>query len=637
MMRRTLFTIFLAACLLALASPLRAQLSNDYRLANQLMQQEKYEQAYRILSDLLKEHPGVYALYDRALDCLVNLKRYDEAIALSEQQLRQGYNPMQTSVRLGEIYHLSGDTTKAFQLWDRTLNQYSDNLQTYLMLGQTMQQRRAYDRAVKVYEQARSRFNSELFVNDLATAYLQAGQYDKAIGTLLSLVASHPQRLSFVQRILSRFNDDELYDTAILEVDDFLQNHAYTEAGYDELQQLQIWLLLEKQLYPRAVASARSYESRTPRTTYLLFNLGNRLQSLQEYELAAEAFNYYSSRPESPLHNRATEALGHTYAQWADYLHDYNLSYADRQNELYGKAFTTLKDLIDASPAYEHADRVLTTLTELSLDHLHDIAQARNYYRTLIDHDEARPAEREYLDGRIKLYEKDYARARIAFTRSNKQARLGELAEKSRYYLSLTDFYAGDFEYATLQLKALERQNTSYFANDAVKLRVWIQEGIEADSTGGLLRPFADAVEAFNRGAVDTALADLHPVFEGLRHPLRDDALLLLSEQSEHLGLPLLYAALSQYLAQGIHSPLRERLLWEKARIADRWRAQPGQSDTTANASNRYRALSLEKTPVPTANEEVLKLYQQVILEYPTGFYAAFARNRIRELQKQQT
>lgn len=67
-------------------------------------------------------------------------------------------------------------------------------------------------------------------------------------------------------------------------------------------------------------------------------------------------------------------------------------------------------------------------------------------------------AQADYLDGRIYLHDGAYTQARVSFTRANRKAGTGELAEKSRYFLALTDFYAGDFEFATIQLKTLGRK-----------------------------------------------------------------------------------------------------------------------------------------------------------------------------------
>ncbi|MDX1618177.1 MAG: hypothetical protein R3224_05290, partial [Balneolaceae bacterium] len=250
-----------------------------------------------------------------------------------------------------------------------------------------------------------------------------------------------------------------------------------------------------------------------------------------------------------------------------------------------------------------------------------------------------------YVEGRIKLYEGEYARARIAFTKSNRQERIGDLAEKTRYYLALTDFYAGDYEFAKIQLNALERQNTSYFANDAVQLRIWIQKGLNADTTGSMLEPFAEAVELFNQGKDDEAVKTIAPIVSGeVYHPMMDEALLTLSNNITPKITYFTYAALSDYLDRwGQVSALRERLMWEKARIADQIVTGnvevegPSAEGSSTQPGEPPEGSAGASVALPATPSDVVMLYENILLEYPEGFYATFARNRIQELDKPQT
>src|SRR5690606_5847661 len=118
---------------------------------------------------------------------------------------------------------------------------------------------------------------------------------------------------------------------------------------------------------------------------------------------------------------------------------------------------------------------------------------AENAAMKLMEIENMRDApEAAYLQGRIHIAKQEFPLARVSLTKANKLANIGELAEKTRYFLALTDFYAGDYEFAEIQLKALGRQNTSFYANDALELRLWLQEGNIGDSTFAELHAFAD-------------------------------------------------------------------------------------------------------------------------------------------------
>jgi len=646
MKQRPIIRVMLLACFLTagLSQELQAQFDSDYHVGNQLFQRQQYEEAYQVFKRLHNENPETFLFLEKATECLINLKRYEEAIELSEEAISGSTYPGLASNRLGKIYHVKGDTARAFEIWENTLQKYGDNFQIYLSVARTMSDRRAFQRSVKVYEAARRQFSSStLLATELANTYMQAGMYEKAVKEYLSLVEREPERIDYVQRSLLRYGDEFLHDTAILEIDEFMDELSLGHPSYRSLHQLQLWLLLERKLYRRALATAREYEEKTSQATFTLFGLGTKLLSEREFELAEEAYRYYIDENIIAAKYQSMEKLSEVYSEWADYLSDYNLSHAERREELYQEAFEVLRELQIEAPFYDQMGQVLIRQAELAIDYLDNVELAKNYLDALrTRNNESVAAQQFYVEGRIRLYEGDYARARIAFTKSNKQERIGDLAEKTRYYLALTDFYAGDYEFAKIQLNALERQNTSYYANDAVQLRIWIQKGLNADTTGSMLDPFAESVELFNQGKDEEAVKTIAPIVSGTAyHPMMDEALLILSRNITPGLTYFTYTALSDYLERwGQVSALRERLMWELARIADEIvtgdvQVQSPEDSSGGGEGDLYSGSG--KVALPTSNSEVVALYEAILLEFPDGFYASYARNRIQELDKPQT
>lgn len=648
----TFVILLLFGALSADVVPAQAQNDNTYFIANQMLQRQQYQQAFELFKKLHEQNPANFLFLEKATESLVNLKRYDEAIEITQKATRQQYYPARAGVRLGEIYHIRGDTTKAFTIWDEVRKENAQNIEIYLSLARAMRDRRAFGRAIETYKDAAKLFsNSTVLSGELANTYMLAGNYEESIREYLQLIKENPDRINYVQSTLLRFDDDYLYDIAILEIGDFLEELPRSHPSHRDLHQLEIWLLLERELYERALATAKSYEESQSQTTYSLYGLGAKLLSERQFELAEQAYRYYVDKNISAAKFQSLEELGTVYIAWANYLSDFNLSGTKKIDSLYNRAYQTLATLRNKAPGYRNSGRVLITQSELALDYLHEPAKAGRYLAQLERQaDSSNLAQRNYIQGRIYLYKKNYDRARIAFTKSNKQVRIGKLAEKTRYYLALTDFYAGDYEFAKIQLNALERQTTSYFANNAVQLRVWIQEGLQADSTGAMIRPFAKAVEHLSQGEFDSAMVQLEPVIKpGAFHPLADEALLELSSNLNEDAIPDIYRLISGFLSySGRFSPLKERLMWEKARIADlvvtnnsislppKYGTQ--EPDTLSAEEKFLRGRPANKTVIlPSTTQQVIAFYEEILLEYPQGFYAGFARNRIEELQKIQT
>lgn len=627
-----------------------AQIDDDYFTADRLLRQQEYEQAAEMFFDLHQQHPDTYIFLNKLTEALISIKKYDEAISITQKAIDRGTFRTQARIRLGEIYHVSGDSGQAFSVWDQVLEKNSGSRQVYLNVARAMKERRAYEQAIEVYKDAQNLSpGSNIISSELAEVYLKAADYENAVREYLKMVNNSPDRMSYVQRRLIRFHNDDIYDVAILEISDFLDDLPMSHPSYRNLQELEIWLLMERKLYKRALVTAKNFEIRSSEVNYTLYNLGSQLLAENQFELAEEAYSHYIDAGVALLENRSKEELAKVYIKWAEYFEDYNLDLSPKHQELYEKAFSTLQSLRQENPYYRRMDEVLIMLTELSLDVLHEPKKAAAYLdelRSIPSDDPRKIAQEAYIEGRLHLYNEDYTRARISFSKSNSQERIGNLAEKTRYYMALSDFFAGDYEFAKIQLNALERQNTSYFANNAVQLRLWIQNGLRADSTGAALKPFAEAVEHFSRGEDQLGINILKTLFEEDRYnPLMDEALLELTTHRDNENALFIYRALTTFIKQqGFASPLYERLLWEKARLADQFvtneeidllLSSEADSDTLTSRGEQF----FKETTnfIPSSIEELVPLYEEILLNFPNGFYSTYARDRIQELQRIQT
>jgi len=631
--------IFISAMMLC-PQAVYAQQNESYFKADQLLSEQKFEQAAKHFEQLYNREPNRYLYFSKLTESLINLKEYEKAIAITEQAVKDGRHRPQAKIRLGELYHISGDIDHALKIWNDILKDYPNNQQIYLNVARTVSDRKEYDKAIEIYEELKSSSGqSNLISSELGETYMQAGHYELAIREFLGLVQQNPERLAYVQRRLMRFRDDYIYDVAILEISDFLDELSPSHPSYNNLQQLEIWLLMERNLFQRAVATAKNFEQQSSTLTYSLYNIGSKLLAEQKFELAEQAYLYYIDNNIASLANRSREELANVYIQWAKYLKNNNLDLSAEPSSLYQKAFSTLNSLWNNSPDYQRIDQILTTLSELSLDVLHAPDKAEQYLAELqnLYTGVRQEAQQAYIKGRLHLYNKEYTRARLSFSKSNKQERIGDLAEKNRYYLALTDFFANDYEFAKIQLNALERQTTSDYANDAVQLRLWIQKGLHADSTGSKLNPFAKLIEHLTRGEQKQSIAILKNLFQKDRYnPLLGYGLLELTTEKNKQNAVFIYRAITTYLeTQGDYSTLQEQLLWAKTRMADQLVTNTdinlGQLQSKENQTEIFGDEHIE---IPKTVDQLLPLYEELLLQFPNGFYATFARDRIQELEK---
>ncbi|HKJ44321.1 MAG TPA: tetratricopeptide repeat protein [Balneolales bacterium] len=647
--------VCLIGILLSYTSEAQAQIGQQYQLADQFMQEGKYEKAYNILSDLLEKFPNSYPVYDHAITCLIHLKKYNQAISITKKHLGKNYKNVVMAVRLGKIYHMAGDTARAFKVWHQTLQQNDKQVQTYRYLAETMQQSREYDEATRIYKTARKRFNNpQLFLYEMAVNYLQAGKNEEAIDEFLHLIKTDNSRLEFVEQQLRRYNDEYIYNSAIQATENADQRFSTDKSYQISLKRLLVWLYLQTGKDRLALNTAKKLEAMVKSGNYPVFDVAEKLKSNNKFKLASEAFSYYSQKQNHPLTARSLEEDARLDIRWAQYLNDYNIDFSNRIDSLYHQAFQTIHHITQHYPGYQRMPQILTLEAELALNHIKDLKAAQKYVAQLQNTPQNKNSQKlvNYLKGRILLTEGNFNRARIYLTRSNKAAHSGPLADKTRYYLSLTDFYAGDYDFANIQIRTLEKVHTSLYANDALQLRIWIQDGKNRDSTYTELNSFAKAQFLVAQGQVNQALDTLYKyVLVPSYHPLKDDMVLYSVKllRDEHPLTAFLVA--DKYLENEYYrGPLKERLLWERAQLASRIHSnkslqkkllksdyKPELPEYILQKKRDFFNDKVKKRLISTTREgkDVISLYEQIIIHYPRGFYAEFARNQIRQIQQE--
>ncbi|MFO8029429.1 MAG: tetratricopeptide repeat protein [Cyclonatronaceae bacterium] len=651
---RIIFTLIFVLCITF--TPLSAQTgAGEYSLGNELLRQGNFEEAYEIFERMMAENPRSYAIFERATTALINLKRYDEAIRITRERLQRRGDDINTRVKLGEILDIANNRQEALETWHEVLERNSQNIQAYRRVAETMNQRRLFREAIKVYERARNEFSdTNLFTFEIANNYLAVADFEPAVEELLDIIGQDNRRVSLVQRQLLNYDERALYDTAILLTEERLGRHTSGSEIDLALRDFLVWLTMERGLYRRALAAARNLEHHSSNQYHAMFRTGRELRNRSEFELAEQAFQYYLDLETHPLQARSHEELSRTYQRWAGHLVDRNLDFDGTADSLYRKAFFTIEQLTDNYPRYDRMMEVLVIQSELALDHLKEPDRAATYHQKMerIARDDSDKALMHLVDGRLKLFEGAFSMARVSFNRSNRLAESGETADMSRFFLGLGDFYNSDFTYARLQLRALERQQHSWYANNALNLRFIIQEGYDEDGNNQDIRRYANALYLFDTGRYLESVRLLADVTdEPASGPLQGESMLLLTRALRKLHPGLAFQVVDRHVHRSsVRNNAGERLLWERARLGEvMYLMQQGEAPDEDSGSN-YRSVlpahlvelhegltGPEGYRAPLINaDSVIVFYEDLLMHYPGGFYSHIVRERIRELEQEQ-
>ena len=605
----------LAVLILLLSTPVFAQsqtISNRGRLeiALKLIQEQRCDDALPILERLHHNETNNFIYFDRLIECKIELKKYDQALERVQKYKKNGSNKALTGVLEGEIQFFMGNKELAFDLWNENLKTHPKMLQLYINTARTMVNRKAFEQALLVYKKAQINFkNPMLFNSEIPMVHMQAGNYDEAVKSWLTLIKNSPNQANGFQRILIRYNDPLLYDISIIELEEILSNLQPDEVLYSTFYELQIWLLMETNLFERAFDTALRYEENTPALTYSLYSVGNQLLQNKEYEKALNSFQYYSDIGYNEIRWQSLERQAEVWLSWVKYLEDYDLIPVSDRTYYTEQARELLNLILSEAPNYQNSTNVYLRLAELYLDFDKDLVQAQKIIQRLERLTENYSEELNYLKGRLAITNESFTEARLLLTRSNRSAKVGEMAEKTRYYLALSDFYSQDYEFSGIQLKSLGRQYTSYYANNALELRLWLQTITAMDSTAQFNVSFPKAMLEELKGNNTKAKAMLWEIARNQSNPFSGYAFKIL--YSLGADLEEYVTALNDYLVNEKSTPLRENLMWLRAQAAFYFSAQDSSS---------------------LSSDTLYSYYEELILSFPSGFYSPLARKVINEL-----
>lgn len=595
------------------ASPTRAQTADStqlkrFQMADSYVRAGKFERAIALLEDLYAESPDNLSFFRKLKEAYESVKRYDDAIQLVEDRIDGSPTPGLLSEK-ARLLHQQGNRKKASQVWDRALSLAPNRAETYRTVYQTLLDIRRFKKAIDVLTQGREALDRPAaFRTELAYLYGLSGQHEEAMREYVALLANSPQRLAFVRNRLQTFVEQGEGTEASIEVLRTAVEEAPLNSAY---RHLLAWLYMEQRDYAAAFDVYRAIDRLEEAQGRVLVRFARKAMDAQKYAVATEAYETVLDRHSgSDVAPRAQQALGDVYRQWAQAAPD--SATVAQDSVRYEQARQAYQTFLQTYPGNQRYPQVLLRLGTLELDVYRDLAQAESTLKQLVTDHAGTPAaaEGQYHLARIALFRNDLERARLLFTRLANNAQNSDLANKARFELARLQFYQGDFESALARTKAISQNTATDVANNAIELKVLLQENRGPDSLDTALRTYARARLSDRQHRYETALAALDSLIQNHpRHSLVDDA--RFRRAQVHLARHDTSAALSAFRAlpkQHPRSPFADRSLFRIGTL-------------------------LEARGQRTAAVDV---YNRLLSNYPASLRAGKARSRLRTLLRTQ-
>ncbi len=451
---------------------------------NQLMLAESYEQkgdltkAVEILETLNKKDPGNIQYFNKLNTLYLQLKKYDESIKIINSRILLTPQDISLYGMLGSTYYTSGDRTKAYQVWDDTIDKFKTNQMTLRIISNFVIDRRDFEKAIEYLNRGKeSSQDPFLYSYDLGELYQITMRYREAASEYCDLIKANPSQYQQIEnKILSYSNKPNALDETIDVVEKY-------ESDNISFSYLLARLYIEKKNYDSAFDIYKQIDKKQNTKGSDLFSFGEFVYRDGEYKTASEVYKFlidnYKDEQNTPL-----AKLGYAKTQEALFIQHYNLLNPE------WKPYSSLQknDGKEINPVIEAYEEIIKTYTHsevgieanirigiLQLYYNNNESEAEKYFKHITEtYSTSKVASLAFIElGNISLKQAKLDAAEKSFQSVIKLSRANaEDKSFANYQLARIFSFRNDFESARKNLLSVMGNLKDNIANDAIELSI---------------------------------------------------------------------------------------------------------------------------------------------------------------------
>ncbi len=514
------------------------------RLAQSYEQAGKLEEAAHLYEELLAAEPANVLFFDGVRRTYLQLKRYDEVIALLQKHLDANQNDVGLRAQLGSTLYKAGREEEANAEWEKALAVDPKNAANYRIIAAVLMENRLLEKTAGLYTRARVACGDpNLFTLELAQLLGISMDYRGATAEFLRWLKKNPNQLSFVEsRMAAITTKEEGRRDAIEVVQDALRDEENLQ-----LYELKAWLHLEGKQYEEAFEVYRHIDRISHANGSSILTFADRAFKEKAFAVAAEA---YREAIDIPLPSGKLPAAKYGYASClkeqsvlsdtAGLPGQTGETPATEAVPQYSGAIACFKTIVDEYPGTEFSARSYFQIGLIQLDRFFDLDGALQSFAAV----ERELPERNFISYSValKVGEVLTAKGDTAAAASRFRGVIGapnstpDQQDEASFRLAELEYFRGAFEDATKRLGDLTLDLHADYANDALQLLAFLQEN--SSTAPAALKDFSQADYLARQRRNTEAIPSFLAIIE--RNPqamLVDDALMKVGRLQTQAGL----------------------------------------------------------------------------------------------------
>jgi tetratricopeptide (TPR) repeat protein len=600
MRSRILPLVALVAAFFSLnVSGLKAQ---DLNLANQYFQNGEYEKAATLYSQLLDRDERNEMFFNRYVESLLNLERYDECEKAIKKQLKKSPENTALYVTYGNLYERMNKPDEAKAQYQRAIEKMTPDFVSVDRLARLFTASAKYDLALQTYERGSQLLKDpNRFAFNLGELYRRKGDMPKMMEYYLNAVNADAGRLPTVQTLLARYLAPA--DYAELQTQLYARIQANENPDFVELL---AWSFVQRKDFKSALRQYKALDKRLDENGQRIFNLAGDAADAKDYDTAISAYEYIVAEKNQlnpfffDAKREAMECRRKKITQGYDYTkEDLKTLEADYENFLtqHGRSKQT---------AF-----IVLQLGDLEAYYMNDLPKAI----ALLEELKQMPGLDRSTLARVKINLADFYlmhgdiwESTLLYSQVDKEFREEQLGQEARFKNARLSYFNGDFQWSQAQFNVLKASTSKLIANDALDLSVFIMDNLNMDTTAEAISLYSAAEMLVFQNRFEEAFLKLDTLRRNFpEHSLQDDIIYLEAQvyekKRDYPKAAALYVEVVEKYKDGIRA---DNSLYNLAQLYE------------------FKMNDLEKAKAA---------YEKVFIDYSGSVFAVDARKRFRILR----
>jgi hypothetical protein len=597
----TLRLLVLLALSLWLGAPSAAAQTPDPNLANQYFSDGEFEKAAALYGQLLERERKSDYYFNRYVECLSKLERWDEAEKALKKQLKEQPENNLLYVTYGTVFEQQGKEAEANAQYQRAIDKMPSDYAGVVRLANTFVYASKPDYAIKAYERGAALAKEPYrFSYNLGDLYRRKGEPTKMTEQYLNALDNDPGKLVTLQTIFARtLGPEDLTE---------LQKQLYARIQVKEnpdFIELLAWSFVQRKDFKSALRQYKALDKRLGENGQRIMRLAEDAAAAKDYETAIGAYEYVITEK------------GQTNPFFYDAKRDAMQCRRLKVTEgnYTPQDLTTLESEYEAFLAQYGRGQLTSTLilqlAELEALYLRNLPKAI----ALLEELKQMPGIRPHVLARLKINLGDYYlmngdiwESTLLYSQVDKAFKEDTIGQEARFKNARLSYFNGDFQWAQAQFDVLKASTSKLIANDALDLSVFIMDNLNLDTTSDAISLYAAAELLVLQNRFDEAFLKLDTLARDFpEHSLQDDILYLQARVHEKQRDYAKAIELYQKIAEQFKDDIRaDNSLYALAQIYE------------------FRLNDLEKAK---------EIYEKIFLDYSGSVFAVDARKRYRILR----